>query len=108
MDPEPVLAPLALVDVAKSFGSVRALRGLSLELHAGEIHALVGENGAGKSTLVKMIAGIHRPDEGQLLVDGRPTEFTAPVDAQRAGVAVIHQEPTPSIGRAARSERAAI
>ena len=94
MDPEPVLAPLALVDVAKSFGSVRALRGLSLELHAGEIHALVGENGAGKSTMVKMIAGIHRPDEGQLLVDGRPTEFTAPVDAQRAGVAVIHQEPT--------------
>ena len=94
MGPEPVLVPLALVDVAKSFGSVRALRGLSLELRAGEVHALVGENGAGKSTLVKMIAGIHRPDEGRLLVDGRPTEFTAPVDAQRAGVAVIHQEPT--------------
>ena len=94
MDPEPVLAPLALVDVAKSFGNVRALRGLSLELRAGEIHALVGENGAGKSTLVKVTAGVHRPDAGQLLVDGRPTEFTEPVDAQRAGVAVIHQEPT--------------
>lgn len=94
MDPEPVLAPLTLVDVAKSFGSVRALRGLSLELRAGEIHALVGENGAGKSTLVKTIAGVHRPDGGQVLVDGRSTEFAAPVDAQRAGVAVIYQEPT--------------
>ncbi|MFV2198355.1 sugar ABC transporter ATP-binding protein [Nocardiopsis sp. LOL_012] len=86
--------PLALVDVTKSFGSVRALRGLSLELRAGEIHALVGENGAGKSTLVKTIAGVHRPDTGQVLVDGRAAEFHAPADSQRAGVAVIYQEPT--------------
>ena len=94
MDPSEVPPPLALVDVTKSFGSVRALRGLSLELRAGEIHALVGENGAGKSTLVKTIAGVHRPDTGQILVDGEPAVFTAPVDAQRAGVAVIYQEPT--------------
>ncbi|WP_017589892.1 sugar ABC transporter ATP-binding protein [Nocardiopsis ganjiahuensis] len=94
MDPTEVPPPLALVDVTKSFGSVRALRGLSLELRAGEIHALVGENGAGKSTLVKTIAGVHRPDGGQLLVDGRPTGFAAPVDAQNAGIAVIYQEPT--------------
>ncbi|MEU0489331.1 sugar ABC transporter ATP-binding protein [Nocardiopsis sp. NPDC006139] len=94
MDPSEVPPPLALVDVTKSFGSVRALRGLSLELRAGEIHALVGENGAGKSTLVKTIAGVHRPDTGQILSDGEPTVFTAPADAQRAGVAVIYQEPT--------------
>ncbi|WP_017568760.1 sugar ABC transporter ATP-binding protein [Nocardiopsis halotolerans] len=94
MDPAEVPPPLALVDVTKSFGSVRALRGLSLELRSGEIHALVGENGAGKSTLVKTIAGVHRPDGGQVLVDGSPTGFAAPVDAQRAGVAVIYQEPT--------------
>ncbi|CAL9334596.1 Ribose import ATP-binding protein RbsA [Nocardiopsis dassonvillei] len=94
MDPSEVPPPLALVGVTKSFGSVRALRGLSLELRAGEIHALVGENGAGKSTLVKTIAGVHRPDTGQILVDGEPAVFTAPADAQRAGVAVIYQEPT--------------
>ncbi|MFD3683594.1 sugar ABC transporter ATP-binding protein [Nocardiopsis sp. NPDC058631] len=94
MDPTEVPPPLALVDVTKSFGSVRALRGLSLALRPGEIHALVGENGAGKSTLVKTIAGVHRPDGGQVLVDGTPTHFTAPADAQRAGVAVIYQEPT--------------
>ncbi|MBE3001250.1 sugar ABC transporter ATP-binding protein [Nocardiopsis sp. HNM0947] len=80
--------------MAKSFGSVRALRGMSLELRSGEIHALVGENGAGKSTLVKTIAGVHRPDAGWIQADGAPVTFTRPADAQRAGVAVIHQEPT--------------
>ncbi|MDA8370479.1 MAG: sugar ABC transporter ATP-binding protein [Nocardiopsaceae bacterium] len=73
---------------------VNALQGVSLELRAGEIHALCGENGAGKSTLVKTIAGVHRPDEGRIEVDGAPTEFASPADAQRAGVAVIYQEPT--------------
>ncbi|MFC3999009.1 sugar ABC transporter ATP-binding protein [Nocardiopsis sediminis] len=73
---------------------VAALQGVSLELRAGEIHALCGENGAGKSTLVKTIAGVHRPDQGHVEVDGRPTVFAAPADARRAGVAVIYQEPT--------------
>ena len=85
---------LALTQVSKSFGSVHALRGVSLEVHAGQAHALAGENGAGKSTLVKMLAGVHRPDTGHLLVDGVPVEFSGPADAQRAGVAVIYQEPT--------------
>ena len=85
---------LSLADVSKAFGNVRALRDMSLDLHAGEIHALVGENGAGKSTLVKILAGVHRPDHGRVLVDGEPVAFTAPVDAQRTGVAVIYQEPT--------------
>jgi rhamnose transport system ATP-binding protein len=94
VDDHPPPVPLALVDTAKSFGSVKALQGLSIELRAGEIHALVGENGAGKSTLVKIIAGVHRPDSGQVLVDGIDTRFSGPADAQRAGIAVIYQEPT--------------
>ncbi|MGC5015990.1 ATP-binding cassette domain-containing protein [Streptosporangium sp. DT93] len=84
---------LALDGVSKAFGAVRALREVSLDLYAGEAHALAGENGAGKSTLVKILAGVHRPDGGRLLLDGEPVEFTGPADAQRAGVAVIHQEP---------------
>ncbi|GAA0965120.1 sugar ABC transporter ATP-binding protein [Actinocorallia libanotica] len=89
--PTPVLA---LVDVSKSFGAVRALKGVRLELYAGEVHALAGENGAGKSTLVKTFAGVHRPDGGRILLGGEPVVFNSPADAQSAGVAVIYQEPT--------------
>lgn len=85
---------VALADVSRSFGAVRALRGVSLTLTGGRAHALLGENGAGKSTLIKVLAGVHRPDSGQLLVDGQPTRFASPADAKAAGVAVIYQEPT--------------
>jgi rhamnose transport system ATP-binding protein len=85
---------LELRDVHKSFAAVHALRGVSLELRAGEVHGLAGENGAGKSTVVRVIGGEHRPDAGVVLVDGEPVEFAGPRDARRHGIAVIHQEPT--------------
>ncbi|MFC0532324.1 ATP-binding cassette domain-containing protein [Phytohabitans kaempferiae] len=88
-------ALLALVGVRKSFGAVHALVDGRLVLRAGEVHALVGENGAGKSTLVKVLAGVHAPDEGVLTLDGEPLVFGGPADARAAGVAVIYQEPTP-------------
>lgn len=74
-EPAPVLA---LKGVSKSFGAVRALQDVSLELFPGEAHALAGENGAGKSTLIKALAGVHRPDNGVVLLDGKPVISTAP------------------------------
>ncbi|MFJ2921434.1 sugar ABC transporter ATP-binding protein [Streptomyces sp. NPDC087307] len=96
-DPPPAPAPaapvLALRNVSKSFGAVRTLHDVSLTLRPGEVHALAGENGAGKSTLIKTLAGVHRPDGGQLLLDGTPVAFHGPADARDAGIAVIYQEP---------------
>ncbi|MGK5172055.1 sugar ABC transporter ATP-binding protein [Geodermatophilus sp. CPCC 205761] len=99
MDHAPAPAPagpvvLALEDVGKSFGAVAALRGAQLELRAGEAHALVGENGAGKSTLVKILAGVHGPDAGRVMLDGAPVTLDGPAAARAAGIAVIYQEPT--------------
>ncbi|MGW2470058.1 sugar ABC transporter ATP-binding protein [Streptomyces bauhiniae] len=90
--PEPPV--LAAQGLSKSFGAVRALRNVSLELYAGQVHALAGENGAGKSTLIKTLAGVHRPDTGALSLHGEPVVLHGPADARDAGVAVIHQEPT--------------
>jgi len=89
------MAPLLVLEHAtKSFGSVKALEDGSVELHAGEAHALIGENGAGKSTLVKILAGVYRPDSGRLLLDGREQHLANPAAARDAGIAVIYQEPT--------------
>ncbi|WP_233860155.1 sugar ABC transporter ATP-binding protein [Paraburkholderia sp. HD33-4] len=85
---------LELRHASKSFGRVQALGDASLELWPGEVHALLGENGAGKSTLVKILAGVHAPDTGELLVDGVPRQFSNPAEARDAGLAVIYQEPT--------------
>jgi ABC-type sugar transport system ATPase subunit len=88
-------APAALLaahDVFKAYGAVQALDGVSLELRAGEIHALVGHNGAGKSTLVKVLTGLVHPDSGTVEVDGRAHEFRTPVAAQQAGIALVDQE----------------
>ncbi|MEV4569806.1 sugar ABC transporter ATP-binding protein [Nonomuraea sp. NPDC049419] len=83
---------LRLRGIGKSFLGVRVLSGVDLETKAGEVHAVVGENGAGKSTLMKIICGVHAPDEGVIEVDGRPVSFAHPLEAQRAGIAIIHQE----------------
>jgi rhamnose transport system ATP-binding protein len=85
---------IELDGASKSYGAVRAARGVSIALRAGEVRALAGENGAGKSTIVRLLAGVQRPDEGRVLVDGEPADFHGPADARDRGVAVIYQEPT--------------
>lgn len=80
--------------VTKRFPGVVAVRDVSIGFRAGTVHALLGENGAGKSTLVKIISGIYAPDEGQLLFEGRPVRLRFPADAERYGVAVVHQHRT--------------
>lgn len=83
---------LNVTSVVKSFSGVQALRGVSFELAAGEVHALVGENGAGKSTLIKIVTGAHRPDAGTVSIDGRPAP-PDPGTARSMGVAAIYQQP---------------
>jgi len=78
--------------IEKSFPGVKALANVSLDLHAAELLALVGENGAGKSTLIKVLAGAHLPDAGSILIDGEPVRISSPLDAQNAGIAVIYQD----------------
>jgi rhamnose transport system ATP-binding protein len=87
--PEPILA---LQDIHKGFGATAALRGVSLSVVPGRIHAIVGENGAGKSTLVNIMAGVHQPDQGQVVLDGRPLRFGGPFDALVKGIHLVHQE----------------
>ena len=90
--PGPAAPLLEVRDIEKTFPGVRALSGVSFEVRAGEVHALLGENGAGKSTLIKIISGVYEPDGGSILIGGRETRFTSPEDAKRAGVATIYQE----------------
>jgi len=78
--------------VSKSFGGVAALGDVDFDLKAGEVHALVGENGAGKSTLMKILAGVHVEYEGVIRLERAPVRFSGVQDAERAGVAIIHQE----------------
>ena len=84
---------LSVQGLSKSFGGVRALKDVSLELEAGEIHALVGENGAGKSTLIKILSGAHARDSGSLTVGGAAAADLTPQRARSLGIAVIYQQP---------------
>ncbi|MBA4864119.1 sugar ABC transporter ATP-binding protein [Streptomyces sp. PSKA54] len=83
---------LALRGVSKRFGAVQALTDVELEVHAGEVVALVGDNGAGKSTLVKTIAGVHPIDDGAIEWEGRPVSINKPHDAQNLGIATVYQD----------------
>jgi ribose transport system ATP-binding protein len=78
--------------LVKTFPGVRALDGATLTLLPGSVHALLGENGAGKSTLVKLLTGVYQPDGGRIVLDDEELHFGGPIDAQRAGIGVVHQE----------------
>ncbi|MES2570730.1 MAG: ATP-binding cassette domain-containing protein, partial [Verrucomicrobiota bacterium] len=84
---------LQLSNVTKSFGAVRALKGVSFSLRAGEVQALLGENGAGKSTLIKLIAGAHQRDAGTIEMEGTPIPRLTPRLARELGIACIYQQP---------------
>jgi ribose transport system ATP-binding protein len=83
---------LELTNISKAFGGVQALRGVDFSLQPGSIHGVAGENGAGKSTLMKIIAGVHAGDSGEMRVDGRLVHFRSVRDARAAGIGMVHQE----------------
>lgn len=90
---QPDAAPLIDVqNVSKYFGSVIALKDISMSVRAGEVMCLLGDNGAGKSTLIKILSGVHRPDEGAYLVEGREVKFSSPRDALSMGIATVYQD----------------
>ena len=80
-----------MCDIVKRFPGVLANDRVCFDFVAGEVHALLGENGAGKSTLMRQLYGLYRPDEGQILIDGKPQVFRSPADAIKAGIGMIHQ-----------------
>ena len=83
---------IAMKQVSKEFPGVKALQNIDLEICRGEIHGLVGENGAGKSTLIKILGGSYTATSGEVYMDGRKLQMHAPLDAQMAGISVVHQE----------------
>lgn len=87
------MAPLLEVQsVSKYFGSVIALKDISMQVRAGEVMCLLGDNGAGKSTLIKIFSGVHRPDEGHFYVEGKEVRFSSPREALSAGIATVYQD----------------
>ena len=83
---------LEMKGVNKSFPGVKALQNVSLQLKAGEVHALLGENGAGKSTLIKVLGGIYHAEEGEIYIEGKKVEINGVTDARAAGISIVHQE----------------
>ena len=83
---------LICTGISKAFGGTPALENVDFRVKKGEVHALLGGNGAGKSTLMKIIMGLHKPDTGSIIFDGRPYVVRGPADALNAGISMIHQE----------------
>src|SRR5579875_2572387 len=83
---------LEVQNVSKYFGSIIALKDISMTVYAGEVMCLLGDNGAGKSTLIKILSGVHQPTSGQYLVEGKEVHFTSPRDALSAGIATVFQD----------------
>ncbi|EXU68686.1 sugar ABC transporter ATP-binding protein [Streptomyces sp. PRh5] len=88
----PRAALVALSDISKYYGNVKALEGVSLEVHAGEITCVLGDNGAGKSTLIKIVAGLHQHDGGTLAIEGEETRLGSPREALDRGIATVYQD----------------
>jgi ribose transport system ATP-binding protein len=89
---QPPVDAVAMTGIAKSFGGVAALEHVDFIVRKGEIHALLGGNGAGKSTILKMLSGVHKPDKGEIRINGVKLEEHTPEAARRLGVAMIFQE----------------
>ena len=85
-------AVVEMRNIEKHFGAVRALRGVDLTLHHGEVLGLVGDNAAGKSTLMKVLSGAYSPDGGEILIEGERVEFSNPMDARRQGIEMVYQD----------------
>jgi simple sugar transport system ATP-binding protein len=83
---------LEIKDLRKSFGPISVLRGVGLTLNAGEVLALVGDNGAGKSTLIKHVAGVYRPDAGEVRLNGERLDLHSPAEARRLGIETVYQD----------------
>jgi simple sugar transport system ATP-binding protein len=83
---------IELRKVSKHFGAVVSLKDIDMSVFAGEVHCLLGDNGAGKSTLIKALSGVHQPSEGQILMDGKPANFSSPRDALDKGIATVFQD----------------
>ncbi|MGI9449055.1 MAG: ATP-binding cassette domain-containing protein [Geminicoccaceae bacterium] len=83
---------IRMVDIEKHFGSVIALAGVSLDVHSGECHCLLGDNGAGKSTFIKTMSGVHKPTKGEIYFEEKPLSFDDPRDAISAGIATVYQD----------------
>jgi simple sugar transport system ATP-binding protein len=86
------LGLVTLRDISKSFGAIRALESISLEIQPAEVVGLMGDNGAGKSTLVKVLSGNYHPNSGEYLIEGQPVAFSRPRDARDAGIEVVYQD----------------
>lgn len=83
---------IEMIDIAKDYGHIRALEGVSLAVRAGEVTCVLGDNGAGKSTLIKIMSGLHHADSGQMKVNGQEARFDSPRDALQAGIATVYQD----------------